>query len=123
MTMGLASLLPGGCAALLLVSGQALYLLLRRDESTLSGYLFVLIAMARNLNNSPSVNSSLCVPPGFAFMDVRGLGRYLFVRPCYVSLFDIIFTKMIPKGMELITITGIPGVGKTCFLYYVLCTM
>ena len=71
--------------------------------------------MAGTLKRSPAANSVLTVPPEFNFMDIKDLGRYLFVRSCYVSLQRIIFSDMIPKRMMRISIMGIPGIGKTCF--------
>lgn len=108
-------------AFLLLASVLAVHVSLRQNVTT--GWLFALVEMAKNLQNSPPVNAVLRVSPGFEFMDVRGLGCFLFVRPCYVALQHIIFNDMIPGKMTLIAIMGIPGVGKTCFLYYVLCDL
>jgi hypothetical protein len=102
----------------LALSGLALYFSLKTKV-----WLFVLVKMALNLESPPDASTVLCVPPGFNFMDIEGLGRYMFVRPCYVALQNIILVEMIPKNMRRIIVMGIPGIGKTCFLYYVLCEL
>ena len=48
------------------------------------------------------------------------VGRYLFVRPCYPKLLGFLDEARMSGTYQRFVIKGIPGIGKTTFLYYYL---
>jgi hypothetical protein len=79
--------------------------------------------MAKNLDGPPEAESLLTMPTGFDFMNLNSLGPSLFVRSCYLPINRKIFDELLPFGIRRVVLKGIPGIGKTCFAYYLLCDL
>ena len=60
------------------------------------------------------------MPENVKIMDIDELGRYMFVRPCYPKLWGRINDVLKSGSRRRFIIKGIPGIGKTTFLYYIL---
>jgi len=88
-----------------------------------SGWLFELVNMARSLDGPPEAESLLTMPKGFNFMNLDSLGPNLFIRLCYPPINRNMFEELLPRGIKRVILFGIPGIGKTCFLYYLLCDL
>ena len=86
---------------------------------TTSGWLFDYVNALLS-TAVPAVNDVLKMPEGTKVMNVDDLGRYIFIRPCYFELWSII-SRVIEEGnVSRFIVMGIPGIGKTTFLYYLL---
>lgn len=68
----------------------------------------------------PPPNSALTLPVGVSVMNVEDLGRHMFVRPCYPKIERLIFDEVLHSNTKRFVVMGIPGIGKTTFLYYLL---
>jgi len=80
--------------------------------------------MAWNLDAPPESGSVLTMPVGFNFMNADILGPSLFIRTCYLPILRKIFDDfLLPSSFRRIIVQGVPGIGKTCFLYYLLCDL
>jgi hypothetical protein len=65
------------------------------------------------------VNGTLQLPDGVYWMGHEEQGSTLFVRECYKELWNMI-QELVQSKVRRIVIIGIPGIGKTCFLKYLL---
>ena len=62
----------------------------------------------------------LRLPPGVFMLGVPELPAEIYVRPkVYALLFDHVL-DLKKSGVKGLVLTGSPGIGKTCFLYYLL---
>ena len=62
-----------------------------------------------------------CLPRGILMLGDSELPQSVFLRPrVHEPLFDLILALQTNRGKRGFVLTGIPGTGKTVFLYYVL---
>jgi hypothetical protein len=92
-----------------------------------SGWLFDYIGALQS-SSVPAANNALTLPEGVKIMNVKDLGNSFFIRPCYPKLWGMISNTIEQTGKESyerdhtsrFIVMGIPGIGKTTFLYYLL---
>ena len=84
-----------------------------------SGWLFNYVNTLRS-TDVPAADGVLEMPDGVKVMNVEDLGCRMFIRPCYPKLWDNIVNVIETGVIFRFIVMGIPGIGKTTFLYYLL---